>query len=195
LHAAPGLGEDELMRRIRDGDHAAFDELHRRFARPLFGFALRRLRDPARAEDATQEIFAAVWRSAAGYRPERGAVAPWLWAIARNAIVDETRKGFEPPAVAEDLPSGEPGPPEQAESEWVRRRVHRALQELPGQQRTLIELAYWGGLSQAEIAARLGIPLGTVKTRTRAGLARLADLLEDEGLREPGRPGVDPARG
>jgi RNA polymerase sigma-70 factor (ECF subfamily) len=183
------------MRRIRDGDHAAFGELHDRFARPVFGFALRRLRDPARAEEVTQEVFAAVWRSAAGYRPERGAVAPWLWAIARNAIVDETRKRFEPPAEAEDLPSGEPGPFAQAESEWVRRRVHRALEELPGQQRKLIELAYWGGLSQAEIAAHLGIPVGTVKTRTRAGLARLADLLEHEGLREPGRPAADRARG
>jgi RNA polymerase sigma-70 factor, ECF subfamily len=188
LHAASGLGDDELMRRIRDGDHAAFGELHHRFARPVFGFALRRLRDPARAEDATQEIFAAVWRSSAGYRPERGAVAPWLWAIARNAIVDETRKRLEPAAEAEDLPSGEPGPPEHAESEWVRRRVHRALEELPAQQRTLIELAYWGGLSQAEIAAHVGIPLGTVKTRTRAALGRLSVLLEHEGLRKPGRP-------
>ena len=149
----------------------------------MFGFALRRLAIRARAEDATQETFAAIWRSAAGYRPERGAVEPWLWAIARNAIVNETRKRVEPPAEAEDLPSGEPGPPEQAESEWVRRRVHRALEELPGTQRTLIELAYWSGLSQAEIAARLSIPLGTVKTRTRAALARLADLLEHEGLR------------
>ena len=183
--AGPGLGDDELMRRIRDRDEAAFDELHHRFARSVFGFALRRLRDPARAEDATQETFAAIWRSAAGYRPERGAVEPWLWAIARNAVVDETRKRVEPPAEAEDLLSGEPGPPEQAESEWVRRRVHHALEELPEHQRTLIQLAYWGGLSQSEIAARLKMPLGTVKTRTRAALGRLAALLEDEQLSKP----------
>ena len=170
------------MRRVRDRDPAAFEALYRRFSRPVFGFALQRLRDRARAEDATQEAFASIWRSAAGYRPERGAVEPWLWAIARNAIVNETRKRVEPPAEAEDVPSGGPGPPEQAESEWVRWRVHRALAELPEHQRTLIELAYWGGLSQAEIAARLSMPLGTVKTRTRAALARLAELLEAEGL-------------
>jgi RNA polymerase sigma-70 factor, ECF subfamily len=185
LQVAPGPGDDELMRRIRDRDHAAFEALYRRFARPVHGFALRRLRDPARAEDATQATFSAVWRSAAGYRPERGPVAPWLWAIARNAVVDETRKRVEPPAEAEDLPSGEPGPPEQAESEWARRRVHQALEELPEHQRTLIELAYWGELSQAEIAAHVNIPLGTVKTRTRAALGRLAVLLEHEGLRTP----------
>ena len=181
-HDDCGSTDRELMRRIRDRDQVAFEALYRRFARPVFGFALQRLRDPARAEDATQETFAAIWRSAAGYRPERGAVEPWLWAIARNAIVDETRKRSEPPAEAEDVPSGEPGPSEQAELEWVRWRVHSALAELPEHQRTLIELAYWGGLSQAEIAARLSMPLGTVKTRTRAALGRLAALLERDRL-------------
>ena len=175
-------GDGELIRRTGEGDREAFEELYRRFARPVLGLAVRRLRDRSRAEDATQETFAAIWRSAATYRPERGPGAAWLYGVARNAIVNQTRIRVEPTDEVPDLPSGQPEPPERAESEWVSWRVHRALEQLPERERTLIELAYWTGLSQSEIANRLGIPLGTVKTRTRSALARLAELLEHEGL-------------
>jgi RNA polymerase sigma-70 factor (ECF subfamily) len=176
-------GDGDLIRRIAGRDREAFEALYRRFARPVLGLALRRLRDRARAEDATQETFAAIWRSAATYRPERGPGAPWVYAVARNAIVDQTRIRLEPPAEIPDAPSDGPGPPEHAESGWLSWRVHRALQELPEHQRALVELAYWGDLSQSEIAARLEIPLGTVKTRTRAALTRLAGLLDGGELR------------
>jgi len=174
--------DGELIRRIGERDREAFEALYRRFARTVLGLALRRLRDRSRAEDATQETFAAIWRAAASYRPERGPGASWLYAVARNAIVNQTRIRFEPGAEGLDSPSDEPGPPEHAESGWVSWRVHSALEELPDHQRTLVELAYWGELSQSEIATRLSIPLGTVKTRTRAALSRLADLLEDDEL-------------
>jgi RNA polymerase sigma-70 factor (ECF subfamily) len=176
------LADGELIRRIGDGDREAFEELYRRFARPMLGAALRRLGDRGRAEDATQEAFAAIWRSAATYRPERGPGAPWLYTLARNAIVNQTRLRVEPTAAVPDSASDGPGPPEQAESGWVIRRVHRALQALPEHERQLIELAYWSDLSQSEIAGRTAIPLGTVKTRTRSALTRLARLLEDEEL-------------
>jgi RNA polymerase sigma-70 factor (ECF subfamily) len=146
----------------------------------VFGLALRRLGDRMRAEDAVQETFAAVWRSARTYKPERGAGAPWLYAVARNAIVDRSRGRSEPPGEPPDLPSSEPGPDERAEASYTSWRVHRALEDLPMNERDVIELAYYGGLSQSEVADFLGIPLGTVKTRTRAGLSRLADLLEGE---------------
>ena len=173
--------DGELLSRIADGDSAAFDTLYRRFARPVFGLALRLLRDRSRAEDAVQETFAAIWRSASSYRPERGTGAPWLYAVARNAIVDRARARrdttfAEPP----DEASPFPGPAERAESSYVSWRVHRAVQDLPQAERDVLELAYWGELSQSEVAHFLGIPLGTVKTRTRTGLARLADLLEGE---------------
>jgi RNA polymerase sigma-70 factor (ECF subfamily) len=175
-------GDGELIRRVGQRDREAFEALYRRFARPVLALALRRLRDRGRAEDATQETFAAIWRSAATYRPERGPGAPWLYAVARNAIVNQTRTRFEPVAQAPDSPTDLPGPPEQAESDWVSWRVHRALEELPRHQRTLIELAYWSQLSHSEIAAHLNLPLGTVKTRTRRALTRLANLLEHEQL-------------
>jgi RNA polymerase sigma-70 factor (ECF subfamily) len=127
-----------------------------------------------------QETFASVWRSAGTYREDRGPGAPWLYAVARNAIVDRHRGVGEPPAEPVDEPSGEPGPPDRAEAGWTTWRVHRALVELPEHERQLIELAYWGGLSQSEIADFLNIPLGTVKTRTRSALSRLADALEGE---------------
>jgi RNA polymerase sigma-70 factor (ECF subfamily) len=133
-----------------------------------------------RAEDAVQETFAAVWRSARTYRPDRGAGAPWLYTVARNAIVDRSRSRSEPPAEVPDTAAVEPGPDERAEASYVAWRVHRALEELSDNERDVIELAYYGELSQSEIADFLGIPLGTVKTRTRAGLGRLADLLEGE---------------
>lgn len=172
----------DLLGRIATRDRGAFEALYRRYARPLYGLALRMLGDRGRAEDAVQEAFTSVWRSAANYRPERGPAAPWLYAVARNAIVDRARARREPVAEAPDTPSGDLGPPERAEAAFVSWRVHRALEELPTAEREALELAYWGGLSQSEVAGYLGIPLGTVKTRTRSGLARLAALLEGETL-------------
>jgi len=170
----------ELIQRAGDGDRGAFEALYRRYARPVFGLALRRLGDRGRAEDAVQETFASVWRSARTYRPDRGPGAPWLYAVARNAIVDRSRGRTDVGAEAPDRPSDEPDPSERTEQSWVAWRVHRALEELPEREREVIALAYWSGLSQSEVAEFLGIPLGTVKTRTRAGLQRLADLLEGE---------------
>jgi RNA polymerase sigma-70 factor (ECF subfamily) len=180
--AAPEETNDaELLRRIAGGDSYAFDALYRRYVRSVYGLALRRLRDRVDAEDAVQQAFAAVWRSARTYRPERGPVSPWLYAIARNAIVDRRRGGrVETTAELPDAPSGDAGPDEHAEASYVSWRVHRALEELPPTEREVLELAYWSGLSQTEVAEYLGIPLGTVKTRTRSGLGRLATALEEE---------------
>jgi RNA polymerase sigma-70 factor, ECF subfamily len=171
-----------LLIRVADRDRAAFELLYQRYVRSVFGLALRRLRDRQRAEDAVQETFTAVWRSAGSYRPDRGPAAPWLYAIARNAIVDRMRARHEPPAEVPDLASSEAGPSDLAESSFVSWRVHRALEELPEKEREVVELAYWSGLSQSEVAEFLHIPLGTVKTRTRSALSRLAGVLEGEEL-------------
>jgi RNA polymerase sigma-70 factor (ECF subfamily) len=178
--AANDCTDGELISRSADGDRGAFEVLYKRYSRPVFGLALRRLGDRGRAEDAVQETFAALWRSARTYRPERGPGAPWLYAVARNAIVDRARNRTEAPAEVPDTPSLELGPAERAEASFVSWRVHRALEGLPQSERDVIELAYWGGLSQSEVASFLGIPLGTVKTRTRSGLGRLATMLEGE---------------
>jgi RNA polymerase sigma-70 factor (ECF subfamily) len=174
------LTDAELIERTARGDRGAFEALYRRYARTVLGLALRRLGDRGRAEDAVQETFASVWRSARSYSPERGPGAPWLFAVARNAIVDRSRARVDTPAESPDEPSYERGPDERAEQEWLAWRVHRALEELPVHEREVIALAYWSGLSQSEVAEFLGIPLGTVKTRTRAALARLADMLGEE---------------
>jgi RNA polymerase sigma-70 factor (ECF subfamily) len=172
--------DGELIRRVAGRDAGAFEVLYHRYVRSVFGLALRRLGDRMRAEDAVQETFAAIWRSAKTYRPERGPGAPWLYAVARNAIVDRARGRQEPAGELPDAVSPEATPDERAETAYVSWRVHRALSELPSNERDVLELAYYGGLSQSEVAEFLGIPLGTVKTRTRAGLHRLADLLEGE---------------
>jgi len=172
--------DGELILRTSEGDRGAFEALYRRYARSVFGLALRRLGDRGRAEDAVQETFASVWRGARSYRPERGPGGPWIYAVARNAIVDRSRARNEPAVEAPEQEAHEPGPPDLAEASWTSWRIHRALEELSANERTVIELAYWSGLSQSEVSEYLGIPLGTVKTRTRAALARLADLLEEE---------------
>ena len=178
--AGPEPTDGDLLERIAEGERDAFELLYRRYARPVLGFALRRLGDRGRAEDAVQETFTSVWRSARSYRRERGPGAPWLYAVARNAIVDRARARTDQLGEMPEQASGEPGPAEEAEASWTAWRVHRALASLPESERTVIELAYWSGLSQSEVADFVGIPLGTVKTRTRSGLARLADLLEGE---------------
>ncbi len=176
----PGDRDDDLLVRIARGDRVAFDVLYQRYVRSVFGLALRKLGDRTRAEDAVQDVFAAVWRSAGSYKPDRGPAAPWLYAVARNAVTDRLRARVDTPAEVPDRPSLEAGPAERAEEADVSFRVHRALEELPEREREVVELAYWSGLSQSEVAEFLHIPLGTVKTRTRSALAHLADLLEGE---------------
>jgi RNA polymerase sigma-70 factor (ECF subfamily) len=182
--ALPRIGgvcsDAELIQRTGAGDRSAFDKLYRRYARPIFGLALRRLGDRGRAEDAVQETFASIWRSARTYAPERGPGAPWLYGIARNAIIDRSRARVEVPVEVPDEATGEAGPSEYAEQAWTRWQVHRALERLPEREREVIALAYWSDLSQSEVAGRLGIPLGTVKTRTRSGLLHLSELLNGE---------------
>src|SRR4051794_6200680 len=170
----------ELIQRTGAGDRSAFEKLYSRYARSVFGLALRRLGDRGRAEEAVQETFVSIWRSASTYKPERGPGAPWLYGVARNAIVDRSRARYEPPAEAPDEPSSDVGPDERAEQSWTSWRVHRALETLPEREREVVALAYWSDLSQSEVAEKLGIPLGTVKTRTRSALMHLAEVLEGE---------------
>ena len=125
--AANELTDGELIRRTGDGDRGAFEVLYRRYSRPVFGLALRRLGDRGRAEDAVQETFASIWRAARSYRPERGPGAPWLYAVARNAITDRSRVRSEPPTEPPDAASPDVGPPERAEAGWTAWRIHRAL--------------------------------------------------------------------
>ncbi len=172
--------DGELIERTGSGDRAAFALLYRRYRRPVLGLALRRLGDRGRAEDAVQDAFTAIWRSARTYDRGRGPGAPWVYAVARNAIVDGLRRRPEPPAEVPETADAAGGPPERAEAAWLAWRVHRAIEGLPEHERAVIELAYWGGLSQTEVAEFLHVPLGTVKTRTRSALARLADQLEGE---------------
>jgi len=177
---AEQASDSDLLVRIAARDREAFDVIYHRYIRSIFGLALQRLRDRGQAEDAVQDMFAAVWRSAGSYRPERGPAAPWLYAIARNAIVDRQRSRAEMPVEVPDMTSDEAGPADRAETSFVSWRVHRALETLPDREREVVELAYWSGLSQSEVASFLDIPLGTVKTRTRSALAHLADVLEGE---------------
>ena len=128
----PHPTDGQLIVRIAGGDRGAFEELHGRYARAVLGLALRRLGDRGRAEDATQDAFVAIWRSARTYDPTRGRGAPWLYAVARNAITDGLRRTPEPVAELEDGPGRDPDPSDEAEAVWTAWRVHRALEVLPG---------------------------------------------------------------
>ena len=173
-----GSPADERAPSAAPADLSAVYEAH-------FRYVWRCLRSlgvhDAHLDDALQDVFIVAARKLADF--DGGAeLRTWLYAIARNAIVDRMRARHEPPAEVPDLASSEPGPSDQAESSFVSWRVHRALEELPDKEREVVELAYWSGLSQSEVAEFLHIPLGTVKTRTRSALSRLAGVLEGEEL-------------
>src|SRR5436189_2215015 len=131
----PAVSDADLIRRVARRDANAFEALYRRYARSVFGLALRLLGDRMTAEDAVQETFAAIWRSARTYKPERGPGAPWLYAVARNAVVGRSRGRSEPPGEGPELPSDEPSPAERAETSYTAWRVHRALETLSPNER------------------------------------------------------------
>ncbi len=176
------LSDEDLLERIaRERDNGAFEMLYQRYSRAIYSVVRRSLSDHGRSEDVVQEAFASVWRAAAGYRRERGSASGWLFAIARNAAADALR-ARRAATVAEAPDQADPadGPEEQTTAQLEAFAVHAAVDTLPERERAVIELAYFSGLSQSEVADRLSLPLGTVKTRTRSGLARLAELLSQE---------------
>ena len=174
--------DEDLLELVAERrDEAAFDELYRRYGRAAYAVVRRLVGDHARSEDVAQQAFINVWRAAAGYRRERGPATGWLFAIARHAAFDALRTREAPSRwEVPDLPDDGPGPDQRAAAAEQAFRVHAAVDRLPDHEREVIELAYYDGLSQSEVAARLGAPLGTVKTRTRRALAHLADRLAEE---------------
>jgi RNA polymerase sigma-70 factor, ECF subfamily len=174
--------DEELLELVaRRRDDAAFEELYRRYARAIYGVVRKMLGDHARSEDVVQEAFANVWRAAGGYRRERGVATGWLFAIARNAAADALRaRTVQPVGDPPDVADPDPMPDEQVGAAQEAFRLHSAVDALPEREREVIAMAYFEGLSQSEVAERLDIPLGTVKTRTRSGLSRLAERLSGE---------------
>lgn len=184
--------EDErLIARVAEGDRRAFELLYDRYAATVFGLTLKMLGDREVAEDAVQEIFWRVWRRLGSFDRSR-AFAPWLFGIAHNYCIDELRRRkVRPQSVYEDddnaLLSDIPDELNIAETAVLAeqgRIVRSALDQLPEEQRQTLLLAYFGGLTQQEIAVRLGNPLGTVKTRMRLGLQKLRALLQGQTLVE-----------
>jgi RNA polymerase sigma factor (sigma-70 family) len=174
--------EEALLAQVARGDEAALGEVYDRFGRVAYGLALRILRDERLAEDAVQEAFLAVWRQAASFRPDRASARTWVLTFVHRRAVDLVRR--EERRRAETLePETEPAGGSAAEDVELRSRrlaVQGALAQLPDDQRRPIELAYYGGLSQSELAEKLGLPLGTIKSRMFAGLKRLGELLGNE---------------
>ncbi|HEU4942522.1 MAG TPA: sigma-70 family RNA polymerase sigma factor [Gaiellaceae bacterium] len=173
--------DEDVLEAVGRGDHDALGVLYDRFGRLAYGLAFRILRDRALAEDAVQEAFLAVWRAADGYRRERAKPSTWILTVVHRRAVDlvrrEERRRGEP---LESAPEPAVAPvDEDATLRERRAAVQDALTALPGDQRQALELAYYGGLTQSELAERLGVPLGTVKSRMFAGLARLRELLQE----------------
>jgi RNA polymerase sigma-70 factor, ECF subfamily len=173
--------DEELLAAIAGGDERALGDLYDRYGRVAYGLALRIVRDPALAEDAVQDGFLAAWRTAAGFDARRGKPQSWLLTLVHRRAVDVVRREERRRSdrLDEDAPAAAvEATDEQAAVREQRRAVQAALARLPPDQREALELSYYGGLTQSELAERLGIPLGTVKSRVFAGLARLRELLE-----------------
>lgn len=166
------------VRRIAAADQGALASLYDATNRLIYGMALRIVGNPADAEEVTLDIYTQVWRSAGNFDEQRGSVVAWLTTMARSRAIDRLRTGTnrsrreEPLAVVETPVAGQaPAQP------GIGREVRAALKTLTPEQREAIELAYWYGYSHAELAARLGQPLGTVKTRIRMGMMKLRSQL------------------
>jgi len=183
----PHAAEDvTLASRIADGDSAALEVLYDRYNRVVYSFAIRMLADVRSAEELTQEVFLRLWRQGGSYQPGRGAFLTWLLSITHNMAIDEIRRRKRRPLVqdlGEDdqtlqmLPDLKSNVEDAAWLTSLQGIVREALTDIPAPQRRVIELAYFKGLTQREIAETLNEPLGTVKTRMRLGLLKMRERL------------------
>jgi RNA polymerase sigma-70 factor, ECF subfamily len=175
------LSDEALVALVARSDDLAFAELYDRYGRLAYGLARRILRDAALAEDAVQDAFLSVWRSASRFSSERAPARVWIMTFVHRRAVDLVRKHerrrTEP--LAPDHEQEDDGAEEAVWLRMERERVQEAMRQLSDQQREAIELAYFGGFTQSELAEELGQPLGTIKSRMLSGLARLRELLDD----------------
>jgi RNA polymerase sigma-70 factor (ECF subfamily) len=185
--AGTDVDDEEDLRRLAAGDGDAAARLYDRHARAVYSLALRIVNDEGDAEDVVQEVFAQAWRQAARYDASRGVVGAWLLMMARSRAIDKLRsararpdsRAVDDPRVIDEMPAVLRDAPSRIIDAENARLAQRALAELPLLQRLVIELAYYEGLTQREIADRLEQPLGTVKSRLRLGLLKLRDALAE----------------
>lgn len=200
LPSSAALGDRELVAAVGRRDEEALRVLYRRYGGPAYALVLRIVGDEECAEEVVQDVFLRIWRHAVNYQPDQSSLATWILGIARNLAVDELRRRrVRPmsyaPAPDDDREVTEPADPDPlgdpqvvAELADVRGAIQLALGTLPGVQRAAIELAYFGGLSQSEIAQVTGLPLGTIKSRIRFGMQALQTALAARGY-GPAHPG------
>jgi RNA polymerase sigma factor (sigma-70 family) len=184
--ALGSLSDEALLALVSRDDEGALAELYDRYGQVAFRLAFRVVRDAALAEDAVQEAFLAIWRAAGSFLSERATPRTWILTLVHRRAVDVVRREqrlriapFETVAQSE---AHEPAAEEHYELSNRRRIVQHALKQLPDNEREALELAYYGGLTQSELAVRLGVPIGTIKGRMFRGLRRLRDLLADASL-------------
>ena len=182
-----GMGDEELVRQVAQGDERALSELYDRYARPVYATGVRLLGDAHLAEELVQDAFTNVWKAAASFDPSRASFATWLYRVTRNRAVDlNRRRQARPQSAGENPLRAVPGGPEPEASVdgWD---VARALSRIPEEHREVLTLAYFEGLSQREISQRTGVPLGTIKSRTTAALKRLHRSLVNPAAEEAQR--------
>ncbi len=182
------LADEDLMARVRDGDARAFEVLFDRHGGPAFSLAFRMCGSRARAEDIVQEAFLSLWRAGGRYDPSRGSVRSWVLSTVHNRAIDSFRRqsarpagSFEESGAAERLAAAELTDAE-VERRGEAEELRRALENLPDEQRRVIELSFFGGFTHQQIAAMLELPEGTVKGRMRLGLAKLRVTLTQAGV-------------
>jgi RNA polymerase sigma factor (sigma-70 family) len=186
----PELNDEQLIAAICKGEESAIEALYERYYRYAYALAYRILREPGASEDIVQDAFLSVWRKASSYQAQNGSVQSWIQAIVRHRAIDKIRASAHrdyqwiPLQVdnEQDPPSEQPDVWEQAWQSEQHRIIHEVMEQIPSEQRMVIELAYFGGFTHAEISERLEIPLGTVKGRMRLGLQKMKTLLAERGL-------------
>jgi RNA polymerase sigma-70 factor (ECF subfamily) len=176
------VGADELLVQVAGGDHQAFEELYGLVSGPVFGLVRRVVRDPAQSEEVSQEVLLELWRSAARFDPGRGSALSWVLTLAHRRAVDRVRsaRAAVDREQREARRSHNPAfdqVTEEVEAGMERQLVRRCLDRLTALQRQSVTLAYYDGYTYREVAERLALPLGTVKTRMRDGLTRLRDCM------------------